>query len=240
MMRAVAAVPDALDVILERRKHAPAASAGRARRPPRSSALFQGLSRESLHLRFHGMPALTPALVGRVLEPDWVERGALIGHARGGRGGAGRGRGDLRPAARPGQGRGLLCRCRRAPGSRDRDPPARATGRDRGARTASNASSPRCCPRTSRCSGSSPTPGSTSPAGWRRARSSSSSRSPRARPTGRASTSATTRRSSPRCAPFFEPDSVAVLGASPRAGLDRRRAVPQHRGRRLPRERRTR
>ena len=42
-------------------------------------ALFQGLSAESLHLRFHGMPALTPALVERVLDPDWAERGALIG-----------------------------------------------------------------------------------------------------------------------------------------------------------------
>jgi acetate---CoA ligase (ADP-forming) len=41
--------------------------------------LFQGLSTESLHLRFHGIPALTPELVGRSLEPDWTERGALIG-----------------------------------------------------------------------------------------------------------------------------------------------------------------
>jgi acetyl coenzyme A synthetase (ADP forming)-like protein len=42
-------------------------------------ALFQGLSTESLHLRFHGIPALTPALVERLLDPDWAERGALIG-----------------------------------------------------------------------------------------------------------------------------------------------------------------
>ena len=41
--------------------------------------LFKGLSPESLHLRFHGMPALTPELAERILEPDWLERGALIG-----------------------------------------------------------------------------------------------------------------------------------------------------------------
>src|SRR4029450_6286381 len=41
--------------------------------------LFRGLSPESLHLRFHGMPAIPPALVEPLLEPDWDERGALIG-----------------------------------------------------------------------------------------------------------------------------------------------------------------
>jgi acetyl coenzyme A synthetase (ADP forming)-like protein len=40
---------------------------------------FKGLSLESLHLRFHGMPALRPDLVEHVLEPNWVDRGALIG-----------------------------------------------------------------------------------------------------------------------------------------------------------------
>ncbi|HSE82908.1 MAG TPA: GNAT family N-acetyltransferase [Gaiellaceae bacterium] len=54
-------------------------------RPPTAAdgpallALFQGLSAESLHLRFHGMPALTAGLVEHVLEPDWAERGGLIG-----------------------------------------------------------------------------------------------------------------------------------------------------------------
>ncbi len=81
----MAAVPDALDVILRD------GSTLRLRPPAERDAsallgLFQGLSRESLHLRFHGMPALTPALVGRVLEPDWVERGALMGTLAGAEG----------------------------------------------------------------------------------------------------------------------------------------------------------
>ncbi len=39
---------------------------------------FRGLSRQSLHMRFHGMPNLRPQLVESLLEPDWVERGALL------------------------------------------------------------------------------------------------------------------------------------------------------------------
>jgi acetate---CoA ligase (ADP-forming) len=40
---------------------------------------FSDLSEESLYLRFHGLPAVTRRLVDPVLEPDWRERGALIG-----------------------------------------------------------------------------------------------------------------------------------------------------------------
>ncbi|HEY1563889.1 MAG TPA: GNAT family N-acetyltransferase [Gaiellaceae bacterium] len=40
---------------------------------------FSGLSEHSLYLRFHGFPALGPKLVEPVLEPDWHERGALLG-----------------------------------------------------------------------------------------------------------------------------------------------------------------
>ena len=40
---------------------------------------FRTLSRESLHNRFHGLPNLRPQLVETLLEPDWVERGALLG-----------------------------------------------------------------------------------------------------------------------------------------------------------------
>ena len=40
---------------------------------------FSGLSENSLYLRFHGFPALGPKLVEPVLEPDWQERGALCG-----------------------------------------------------------------------------------------------------------------------------------------------------------------
>jgi acetyl coenzyme A synthetase (ADP forming)-like protein len=40
---------------------------------------FAGLSDHSLYLRFHGFPALGSKLVEPVLEPDWEERGALLG-----------------------------------------------------------------------------------------------------------------------------------------------------------------
>ncbi len=41
--------------------------------------LFSSLSEESLYRRFHGLPAVDPRLVEPVLDPDWRERGALIG-----------------------------------------------------------------------------------------------------------------------------------------------------------------
>jgi acetyl coenzyme A synthetase (ADP forming)-like protein len=40
---------------------------------------FRGLSDQSLYLRFHGHPNVTERLVEPVLEPDWFERGALVG-----------------------------------------------------------------------------------------------------------------------------------------------------------------
>jgi acetyl coenzyme A synthetase (ADP forming)-like protein len=40
---------------------------------------FTGLSERSRYLRFHGFPAVGPKLVEPVLDPDWHERGALIG-----------------------------------------------------------------------------------------------------------------------------------------------------------------
>jgi acetyl coenzyme A synthetase (ADP forming)-like protein len=40
---------------------------------------FAGLSEHSRYLRFHGFPALGQKLVEPVLEPDWRERGALLG-----------------------------------------------------------------------------------------------------------------------------------------------------------------
>ncbi|HET8528679.1 MAG TPA: GNAT family N-acetyltransferase [Gaiellaceae bacterium] len=42
-------------------------------------AFFADLSERSRFLRFHGFPALTPSLVEPVLEPDWEERGAFLG-----------------------------------------------------------------------------------------------------------------------------------------------------------------
>jgi RimJ/RimL family protein N-acetyltransferase/predicted CoA-binding protein len=42
-------------------------------------AFFAGLSKASLYQRFHGLRAVDAALVEPLLEPDWVERGALLG-----------------------------------------------------------------------------------------------------------------------------------------------------------------
>jgi len=40
---------------------------------------FTALSENSLYQRFHGFPSLGPKLVEPVLDPDWEERGALLG-----------------------------------------------------------------------------------------------------------------------------------------------------------------
>ncbi len=54
-------------------------------RPPTSAdadalvAFFAGLSAESLGNRFHGARRVDPALVEPFLDPDWAERGALVG-----------------------------------------------------------------------------------------------------------------------------------------------------------------
>ena len=40
---------------------------------------YGSLSDESLHRRFHGFPNLRPELIESLLEPDWTERGALLG-----------------------------------------------------------------------------------------------------------------------------------------------------------------
>jgi acetyl coenzyme A synthetase (ADP forming)-like protein len=42
-------------------------------------AFFRDLSDQSLYLRFHGHPSVDERLVEPVLDPDWFERGALIG-----------------------------------------------------------------------------------------------------------------------------------------------------------------
>jgi acetyl coenzyme A synthetase (ADP forming)-like protein len=47
-------------------------------------AFFRDLSDRSLYARFHGHPTVDERLVGPVLDPDWTERGALIG-TKGGR-----------------------------------------------------------------------------------------------------------------------------------------------------------
>lgn len=69
---------DAVDVILR--------DGGTLRlRPPRRDdadsllEFFSSLSERSLYLRFHGFPSIGPRLVEPLLEPDWEERGALLG-----------------------------------------------------------------------------------------------------------------------------------------------------------------
>ena len=58
-------------------------------RPPRrgdADALldfFGSLSERSLYLRFHGFPQVDPRLVESLLEPDWEERGVLVGELEG-------------------------------------------------------------------------------------------------------------------------------------------------------------
>jgi acetyl coenzyme A synthetase (ADP forming)-like protein len=56
----------------------------RLRQPTREDAdalldFYRTLSEQSLYLRFHGFPSLAPELVAPLLDPDWSERGALIG-----------------------------------------------------------------------------------------------------------------------------------------------------------------
>jgi len=69
---------DATDVILRDgstlRLRAP-----QAEDADRLLAFFSDLSDRSRYLRFHGFPALGPKLVEPMLDPDWDERGALIG-----------------------------------------------------------------------------------------------------------------------------------------------------------------
>ena len=56
----------------------------RLRPPTRDDAdavteFLKHLSADSLFMRFHGGVAVAPSLVNPVLDPDWVERGALVG-----------------------------------------------------------------------------------------------------------------------------------------------------------------
>ena len=77
-MNALTGQADNVDVILRD------GSTLRLRAPRREDAasvlgFFEGLSERSLYLRFHGLPVLGPKLVEPLLEPDWDERGALLG-----------------------------------------------------------------------------------------------------------------------------------------------------------------
>ncbi len=69
---------DAVDVILR------GGETLRLRPPTRDDAeellaFFNALSQRSLYLRFHGFPRLGPELVEQLVDPNWTERGALVG-----------------------------------------------------------------------------------------------------------------------------------------------------------------
>ncbi|MEX2613237.1 MAG: GNAT family N-acetyltransferase [Gaiellaceae bacterium] len=77
-MTSTTVAADAVDVILRDggtlRLHSP----GEADRQA-LVRFFEGLSERSLYLRFHGRPTVDERLVDPVLDPDWVDRGALAG-----------------------------------------------------------------------------------------------------------------------------------------------------------------
>jgi len=79
MVRAMAtAAGDSVDVILRD------GGTLRLRPPGREDAdalldFFRALSQQSLRRRFHGLPNIRPQLVESLLEPDWTERGSLLG-----------------------------------------------------------------------------------------------------------------------------------------------------------------
>ena len=78
MDRYVATAPEAVDVILRDG----ATLRLRSPRPEDSEpllAFFRGLSERSLYLRFHGIRHVDDRLIEPVLDPDWVERGAVLG-----------------------------------------------------------------------------------------------------------------------------------------------------------------
>jgi acetyl coenzyme A synthetase (ADP forming)-like protein len=43
------------------------------------AAFFAGLSTQSLYMRFHGLRSIDESLLGHFLDPDWRERGVLVG-----------------------------------------------------------------------------------------------------------------------------------------------------------------
>ena len=69
---------EAVDVILRDGGTLRLRPPGEADRKPLVE-FFEGLDPRSLYLRFHGHPTVDERLVEPVLEPDWIERGALLG-----------------------------------------------------------------------------------------------------------------------------------------------------------------
>ena len=181
-------------------------------------AFVERLSPESRYFRFHGLPPVGPRLVEPFLDPDWDERGALVGTFAGEAGERIVALGTWsRLRDRSGR-RGSLRGRRRVPGPRDRHTSRRAAcrpGRRGGHRALRRGSSVRE-PEHARAFSSASD--SRSPASSTEASSRSSSRSRRRSPTGRPSTTRDHLGVVASLGPFFSPRGVAVYGASPRAG----------------------
>ena len=148
------AASDSVDVILR--------DGGTLRlRPPTtadSEALldfYRALSSQSLHRRFHGFPNLRPQLVESLLDPDWAERGALLGALADEDGERIVAIGNYVRLRDPALAESAFAVADVGAGERDRDAAPGAACGARRRRSGSSASSPRCCPRTGRCSVSS-------------------------------------------------------------------------------------
>ena len=89
-------------------------------------AFVERLTPESRYFRFHGLPPVGPRLVEPFLDPDWDERGALVGTLASEAGRTDRGARNLVAPPRPHGRRGSVCGRRRVPGPRDRHTSRRA------------------------------------------------------------------------------------------------------------------
>ena len=113
-----------------RREHAPVA--GPARSDDRRSFASTGALGRSLYLRFHGHLTIDERLVDPVLDPDWLDRGALLGSVVESRRRARRRARQLRAPARSHGGGGRVHGGGCVPGPRHRDTSRRAARRARG------------------------------------------------------------------------------------------------------------
>ncbi len=193
-------------------------------RPPRREDAGALVEFFGVALRAKRLPAVPRlpedgrTLVEPVLEPDWEERGALLGTLVEENGRARRGRRQLRAPARPGDRRGGVRRCGRAPASGHRHSTARAT-RSRGQRRSeSSASWPSVLADNRDMLGVFESAGSSLRASSKGARSRcefpiAPTEHYRERVAERDHTAVTA-----SLRPFFEATSVAVVGASRRRG----------------------
>ena len=118
-------------------------------------AFFGALSQRSLYLRFHGFPQLGPRLVESLLEPDWQERGVLLGALVDEDGERVVAVANYVRLRDPKLAEAAFAVADEHQGARHRHPSARAARARARPRSGSSASSPRCWRTTGRCSASS-------------------------------------------------------------------------------------